>query len=134
MGQQATPAPRTALAIVAEVVGALLMGLLMAALFGLLAGLLFQGAGLGMGLLVVQLWAAVVGLGFGGGVGAAIAGRLMGQRGSWWLGALAGAVTGFLTILLMRLLNVGGLQGLLVVGVALSLAAAVAGYNLRRGK
>lgn len=134
MRSTATPVPRSFVAILAEVGGAIVVGLLMAVAFGLLTAVLFQGAGLGMGLLVVQLWGAMVGFGVGAGVGAAAAGRFLGQSGSWWMGSLAGAATGFLTILLMRLLNIGGLGGLIVVGVALTLLAAVAGYNLRRGE
>lgn len=121
-------------AIVAEIGGAIVGGVLMVPVFFLVVSLLFQGAGLGMGLLSLQVFAAVIGFGFGAGLGAAIAGRLLGQSGSWWLAALLGAVTGVLVILALRLfnLNSGGLFGIFWVGAPLALLAAVAGYNLRR--
>jgi hypothetical protein len=131
MNVSRTPAPSTR-AILAEVGGAIVGGLVMAPLLALLVSPFFRG--MGMGLLSIQVFAAVAGFGIGAGVGAALAGRAMDQRGTWWLGSLLGVLTAAVVILVLRLLNinVGGLFGILYVGVPLTLAAAVVGYNLRR--
>lgn len=133
MGVSRRPAP-TARALLGEIGGAIVGGIIVAPLAALIVGLLFMGAGLGMGLLSLQVFAAVAGFGLGAGAGAALAGRALGQRGAWWLGALLGVATALAFILVVRLLNlnVGGLLGILWVGAPLTLIAAVAGYNLRR--
>ncbi|NTU85608.1 MAG: hypothetical protein HGA45_40780, partial [Chloroflexales bacterium] len=53
-------------------------------------------------------------------------------RGSLWLAVSGGALSGVLVILVMRLLNVGGLFGILGVAAPIVIMAAVAGYNLGR--
>jgi hypothetical protein len=56
----------------------------------------------------------------------------VGSRGNVWLAMAAAAVTAVVVILVMRLLNVGGLAGLFWVGLPLSLLAALVAYNLGR--
>lgn len=133
MGSSAVQAPRSVGAILAEIGGAVVGGLVLAVAGYFLAFVLFRGAGLGMGLLTVQIFGAVLGFGVGAGIGTAVVGRLLGQRGSWWIAVLASVGSGAAALLIMRLLNLGGLGGLLVVGVGVTLLAAVAGYNVRRG-
>jgi hypothetical protein len=134
MGADSTAATWSPRAILAEVGGAILGGLVLAPILGYGTGFLFQGSGLGMGIVSLMVFAAVIGFGVGGGIGAALAGRAMGERGSLWLAVLLGGLSGVVSILVLRLLNinVGGLLGILGVGVPLVLAAAVLGYNLRR--
>lgn len=133
MSVSRAPAP-SALVLLAEAGGAIVGGVVLAPLAAVLFGYLFMGAGLGMGLLSVQVFAAVGGFGAGAGIGAALAGRAMGQRGTWWLGVILGLVTAVVVILAIRLLNLnaGGLFGIFWVGAPLTLIAAVVGYNLRR--
>lgn len=130
--QTTRPAGRSALAIAAEVGGAIVGGLILAPLSAYLVGLLLLSAQLGMGLLSLQVFAAVIGFGVGAGAGAAVAGRLLGQQGRAWPAMLAGGAAGVLVVLVMRLLNVGGLLGILGVGAPLVLVAAVLAYNLVR--
>jgi hypothetical protein len=122
----------SAVAILAEVGGAIVGGLVIGAAFYFLAFFLFRGADLGMGLLAVQVFGIVLGFGVGAGLGAALAGRLVGQPGSWWMATLAGAATAVIVILILRLFNIGGLGGVLFAGVPLTLIAAVAGYQFGR--
>jgi hypothetical protein len=127
-----TTGPSRALVIGAQIVGALIGGVIVAVAFGYGIGLLLLGSGLGMGLLSLQVFAAVLGFGVGAGAGVAAAGRLLGQSGRTWLAIGGGVLTGIVVILGMRLLNVGGLGGILAVAVALVLAVSILGYNLRR--
>lgn len=134
----ATQSAPTLLGLMAQLGGALLGGLVLAPLLalGVSQVLVLMGVAqqLGMGLLSVQVFIAIIGFGAGAGFGAALAGRLLRQPGNMWLAVAGGAVTGVLVILAMRLLNVGGLGGILWVGLLLALAAAIGGYNLRRGR
>lgn len=132
MQSQVKRARGSAVAILAEVGGAIVGGLGGAVAFYFLAFFLFRGADLGLGLLAVQVFGAVIGFGAGAGLGTALAGRLVGQPGSWWMATLAGAGTALVVILVLRLLNVGGLGGVLFAGIPLTLIAAVAGYQFGR--
>jgi hypothetical protein len=118
--------------VLAELGGALVGGLIIAPLAYLLVGVLFMGAGLGMGLLTLQVFGIVIGFGLGAGLGAGLVGRWMGQPGNFWLAMAAGGATALIVVLGMRLLNVGGLGGLFV-GIPLALIAAIIGLNARRG-
>lgn len=134
LSSSGSPATPSAKDILAEVGAAIVGGVIGAPLLAILAGFLFMNAGLGMGLLAVQVFAAVGGFGLGAGLGAALAGRALGQGGTWWLGVALGVATAAAVVLVLRLLNlnVGGLFGIFFVGAPLTLIAAVAGYNLRR--
>lgn len=120
-------------AILAELGGAILGGLILAPVFYLAVGFAMLGSDLGMGVLSLQVFAAILGFGVGAGVGAALGGRLLGQRGSAWLAVLTSVLGGALVILAMRLLNVRGLFGILGVGLLVAPGLAIVGYNLRRG-
>jgi hypothetical protein len=132
---QSSPAPAspTAVAILAEVGGAIVGGIVLAALFYLGGFILFSGAGLGMGLLTVQIFAAILGVGVGAAVGAALAGRLFGQRGSPWLAVLGSVLVGVVAALALRYGNLR-IDPFLwpVVAAPLVIAGAVVGYNARR--
>lgn len=121
-------------AILAEVGGAILGGVVLTPVFGYGLGWLLSGRDLGMALLSLMVFAGTIGFGAGAGVGAALAGRLLGQRGSVWLAVSGGALSSVLVILALRLLrlNVGGLFGIFWVAVPIVILAAVGGYNLRR--
>lgn len=133
MNSSRSAGPPRALAILAEVGGALLGGIVLAIALYYVVWLLFRGAGLGMGLLSLQVFGAAIGFGAGAGAGAALAGRLHGQHGNPWLAIAAGAVTGVVVILAVRYLFVrAGLLGILWIGAPLTLTAAVLAYNVRR--
>ncbi len=116
--------------ILGQLVGALMGGLVVAALLYFGLGYALLGAGLGMGLLTIQVFGIVIGFGAGAGLGVGVAGRWLGQPGNTWLAAISGAVTGLLVVLILRLLNLGGLGGLLWVGLPLTIIDALVVYNL----
>jgi hypothetical protein len=120
--------------IVAEIAGAVLGGILLAAVGYFLPFLLLRGANLGMGLVSIQVFAAILGFGVGAGLGVSVAGRLLGHRGHTWLAIIAPFLTGGAVILVVRLLNInlGGLLGIPALALPLALAAAVVAYHLRR--
>ncbi len=62
--------------------GAILGGVLFVPLAYIITSYLFMGAGLGMGLLTVQLFGIIVGFGLGAGLGASLVGRLRNQPGN----------------------------------------------------
>jgi hypothetical protein len=126
-----TGAP-SAVALLGQLGGAIVGGLLLALLGYIGIGYALLPLQIGMGLLIIQLWAAVAGFGIGAGIGAGLVGRITGRPGNIWLAALVGGVTGFLVILVLRLLNIGGLGALLWVGLPVTLIAAVAAYNWSR--
>jgi hypothetical protein len=118
--------------ILAEIVGAVIGAVIAGPIFYFVVGYGFLWANMGMGLLALQLFGVIIGGGIGAGLGVAAAGRLVGQAGSTWGAVIAAVLAAVIVILGMRLLNIGGLGGLLVAGVVAVIAAAVAGYNLRR--
>ncbi|MFQ3663207.1 MAG: hypothetical protein SNJ69_12525 [Chloroflexaceae bacterium] len=130
------PSSPSLLTLLFQLIGAVIVGVLAGVLLAYLVSLLLMTLGiaaqLGMGLLSVQVFLAIIGFGAGAGLGAALVGRLSGQMGSLWLAMLAGAVTSVLVVLGMRLLRIGGLAALLWVGLTLPLAAAIGAYYLRR--
>lgn len=121
-----------ALGILVQVGGAIVGGLIGALLSYVAIGYALLPLQIGMGLLVIQLWAAVAGFGIGAGLGAGLASRAMGGAGNLWLAMLVGGLTGFLVILLIRLLSFGGLGTLLYVGLPITLIAAVVANNWGR--
>lgn len=136
MQKTSHPPSPSLLTLVFQVIGAIIGGLLFGVLLAYLVSVLLMALGaaqqLGMGLLSVQVFLAIIGFGAGAGLGAALVGRLSGQTGNLWLAMLAGAATGVLVVLAMRLLRIGGLGALLWVGLSLTLAAAIGVYYLRR--
>lgn len=136
MQRTSHPPSPSLLTLVFQVIGAIIGGLLFGVLLAYLVSVLLMALGvaqqLGMGLLAVQVFLAIIGFGAGAGLGAALVGRLSGQTGNLWLAMLAGAATGVLVVLAMRLLRIGGLGALLWVGLSLTLAAAIGAYYLRR--
>jgi hypothetical protein len=117
--------------------GAVLGGALFAPLAYVITGYMFMGAGLGMGLLTVQLFGIIVGFGIGAGLGAGLVGRWQNQPGNIWIAMAVGAITGLIVgpgaVLVLR--QIGGanvLGGILLLGIPVTLIAAVVGYNLRR--
>ncbi|PDV97734.1 hypothetical protein [Candidatus Chloroploca asiatica] len=127
----ATPSAQT---ILAEVGGAILGGILGAVVIGgaiyLVAGLLFAQQ-LGMGLLTVGVLGASFGFGVGAGLGTALVGRAFQQGGNLWLAPVAGGLSAVIALFGMRLLNLGGLGELLIVGLLLPLVVVVVVYNLQ---
>lgn len=122
-------------ALAIEVLGGLLGAVVVGAIAGVGIGLLFQATGwalqLGMGMLLVMVYAAV-GAAVGAAAGVALAGRALRQGGSFWL-ALAGSIIGALLIVVLA--RVGWLGNFWIsvwFALAGALALAVAGYNLRR--
>jgi hypothetical protein len=94
---------------------------------------LLQGSGLGMGVLVLMIYAGVIGFGVGAGIGAALAGRSFGQRGSMGLAIVGGVLGGSVVALVPRLVRTGlGLFETLFLAMAVGLVCAVVGYHLRR--
>jgi len=64
------PAPSTfppPLALLAELLGAIVGGFVFALLLALVVSLIFANAGLGMGLLTLQVYAGIIGFGVGAG-------------------------------------------------------------------
>lgn len=119
-------------ALAIEVLGGLLGAVVVGAIAGVGIGLLFQATGwalqLGMGMLLVMVYAAAV----GAAAGVALAGRALRQGGSFWL-TLAGSIIGALLIVVLA--RVGWLGNFWIsvwFALAGALALAVAGYNLRR--
>jgi hypothetical protein len=123
--------------LLAEIGGAILGGIIVAPLAYFLVGFLFMGAGLGMGLLTVQFFGVIVGFGLGAGLGAGLVGNRMGQGGNIWIAMAAGAIVGLLAgpgavLLLQQIGGMNVLGGIFILGIPLTLIAAVAGYNVRR--
>jgi hypothetical protein len=119
-------------AVLAQIGGALLGGVVVGGLCGVGASVLLAGAGLGMGLLVAAVFAAIVGFGVGAGAGVALVGRLLGRAGSPWLAVLGGGLTGAGVALALRYLPLRlDLFLFPVVAAPLVVAGAVIGYYLR---
>ncbi len=130
--------PQRPLAVVlaAQLAGSLLGGVLLASVLSYLVGLALLGVRLGMGLLVLQVYAAIIGLALGAALGTALVSRWMQEPGH--LGAaIGGAILfGLLVIILSRTVFVGQM-GLLSLGlgfaaVCATVIGAVVGFNLPR--
>lgn len=133
MGSGSSRPPSPA-ALLAELGGAVVGGIVLAVLFALGLGLLMRGSELGMGVLTLQVFAGLFGLGLGAGGGAALAGRLFNQRGSAPVAMIAAVLAAIVAALVLRYVTMGGLFAVWGIGgAALVIAlAAVGGYNLRR--
>lgn len=130
-----TPAPRTPLILLAELGGAAVGVLLLAVLLYFGAGwlLLALAPGAGMGILVLQIYAVLLGANFGAAAGVWLVGRQFRQGGNFWLALLFTVGGAILTALLPRLGVIRlGIFETLYVALAIITVAAVAGYNLRR--
>jgi hypothetical protein len=133
MMETTTARPVSVGAIVAEFVGALVGMLVLAAVLYYAIGLLFWNSGMGMGLLALQIYGAILGAAIGAGVGAGLAGRAMKQAGSMSLAILLAVVFGVVTAVVPRIFPVRlGLFETLSTALVLTLVGAVAGYNMRR--
>jgi len=125
--------PPSALIILAGFGGALLGGVIMALLLAVVVGLLLVPSDLGMGVLTLQVYAGIIGFAVGGGVGAALVGRLLRQSGSIWLAMLIGLLSGALVAVGVRALSLPiALLPTLGIAALVALIGAVVGYNLRR--
>ncbi len=125
-----------AVVLTAQLAGSLLGGVLLAIAFYYLVGVALLGTGLGMGLLTLQVYAAIIGLALGAALGTALGSRMMQEPGH--LGAaIGGAILfGLLVIILSRTVFVGQM-GLLSLGLGLAavfatMIGAVVGFNLPR--
>ncbi len=130
-----TPAPRTPLILFAELGGAAAGVLVLAVLlyFGIGYLTLALAPGAGMGILVLQLYGAILGATLGAAAGVSLVGRQFRQGGSFWLALLLTVVGAIVTALLPRIGVVRlGIFEMTLVALALATVAAVAGYNLRR--
>ncbi len=125
-----------AAALVAEAIAGLAFGAVLAAIAGIICALALNWTGLDnqleMGSLGVTLYAGLLGFALGAAAGVALAGRWLGQGGSFWL-ALAGGVLGIILMTVLARLGLLGddRQQLVALAIA-SLVLAVLGYNLRR--
>ena len=132
---QSRAARLSVVALLAELAGGVAVGLLLARLGGYVGAL----AGRGGAAEFADLVGAVVGtfLGYIVGVaaGLSLAGRLVGQRGSFWL-ALAGSILGgVLVALLAEPLRLNQSTRVLAFAVFfVALALAMVGFNLRLGR
>jgi hypothetical protein len=73
------------LVVIAEIVGAVVGGVALASIGYFVPYLLLASANWGMGLLSLQVFAAIVGFGVGAGLGVTLAGRQLGRPGFPWL-------------------------------------------------
>jgi hypothetical protein len=109
--------PLSIKALLAELAGGIIIGLLLARLGGL--------AGVILGVFVAYIVGVAAGL--------SIAGRLLRQRGSFWLALLGSILGGVLVVLLAEPLRLNQSTAVLSFAVFFaSLALAMIGYNLRR--
>jgi hypothetical protein len=121
--------------IVAQLAGGVGVGLLLAWLGGRLGALAGRGGEAEFADLIGAVLGTFLGYIVGVASGVALAGRLLGQRGSFWL-ALAGSILGGVLVALLaeplRLNTSTRVLSFAVFFVALALAAV--GFNLRRGR
>lgn len=132
----ARPAP-LGLAIVAEIAGGIVVGAVLAVVLGFGIALILSwtpiAEQLGMGLLLVQLYSAVLGFGIGSALGIWLVGRYLRQGGNLWL-ALLGAIIGtMLDIVIVLSAGFGRNQAFVVtLLVLIPFVLTLLGYNLRR--
>jgi hypothetical protein len=122
-------------ALLAELAGGIVAGLLLARLGGLAGAALGRGSPNQFGDLIGALLGTFAAYIVGVAAGLSIAGRLLKQRGSFWLALLGSILGGVLVALLAEPLRLN--QSTEVLGFAvffMSLALALAGYNLRRAR
>jgi hypothetical protein len=122
-------------ALLAELAGGIVVGLLLAWLGGLLGAQVGRGGEAQFAEVVGAVLGTFLGYIVGVAAGLSVAGRLLGQRGSFWL-ALAGSILGGVLVALLaeplRLNQSTRLLAFAVFFVALALAAV--GFNLRRSR
>jgi hypothetical protein len=117
-------------ALLAESLGGIAVGLLVSRLGGLL------GAALGSNNdLIGSIIGIFVGYVIGVAIGLAVAGRLLRQRGSFWLALLGSILGGALVVLLAEPLRLNSSTNLLSYSFFFgALALALVGYNLRQAR
>lgn len=118
-------------AAIAEFVGALLSGGIIGAAVAASVGYLLSRSGLGMGLLVVMLYAAFWGSCGGAILGSALVGRLLRQRGRLPMAAVWSILGSGLVLFAVLTFGLGA-RLLLGGGLLMQSLGAVLGYNLRR--
>jgi len=124
--------PLSIKALLAELAGGIVAGLLLARLGGLAGAALGRGSATEFGDLVGVILGVFVAYIVGVAAGIAITGRLLKQRGSFWLALLGSILGGVLVVLLAEPLRLN--QSTATLSFALffaSLALALIGYNLR---
>lgn len=114
--------------LLAELAGAVLGGGVFAVVFAISLGLLLSGSNLGMGLLGVMVYTAILGSGVGTVIGVLLVGRLLNHRGNWLWAVLLSFLTGGLALALVLTLSSGSAVALLGVGLA-QVAGSILGYQ-----
>jgi hypothetical protein len=132
MRSSSSPMLATAGTFLAQIACAIVGGLALAAIFGYGLGFAMQGSELGMGVLVLMVYAGILGFGIGAGAGVALGGQLLGRRGSRWLAMLGGVLGGSLVAVLARVTPLRiGLFETLFLAMAVAVVGALGGYYLR---
>src|SRR5262245_22559588 len=122
-------------AVLVELAGGVVVGLLLARLGGYVGALVGRGGEAEFADLVGAVIGTFLGYIVGVAAGLSLAGRLVGQRGSFWL-ALAGSILGgVLVALLAEPLRLNRSTQVLAFAVFfVALALALVGFNLRRSR
>jgi hypothetical protein len=123
-------------ALLAESLGGIAVGLLVSRLGGLLGAALGSTNSNNMfGDLIGSIIGIFVGYVIGVAIGLAVAGRLLRQRGSFWLALLGSILGGALVLLLAEPLRLNSSTNLLSYSFFFgALALALVGYNLRQAR
>ncbi|MEZ4634809.1 MAG: hypothetical protein R2873_09880 [Caldilineaceae bacterium] len=124
-------------ALAFEIIGALLVGFFAAAVVGNGLSVILVGSALGdqlgMGVLTIQIYGAILAFGIGAGIGAGFGGRLLRQNGSVWFAMSTSLMFSALVVLISRtLMTSNSLVPTLFVALGVSVVGAVIGYNRRR--
>ncbi|MCC6629092.1 MAG: hypothetical protein IT340_17015 [Chloroflexi bacterium] len=131
-----TPQPAATLGVIAAEAGGALLGGIVGGVTGfLIVSLLFASAGLGMGLLTLQVYGVIIGFGVGAGAGVALVGRWLGQasRLEPAIAMLGGVIGGVALIVAARVVPLRlDLFFLPIYAAVLAIGGAVLGFNLRR--
>lgn len=122
--------------IIFEGIGALVFGFSLAVIVGNTISVLLVGSAmgseLGMGLLTVQIYGAILAFGIGAGIGAGVGGRLAHRSGSVWFAMSTSLMlSAFVVIAGRTFMAPSGLVPTLFVALAFSVVGAVIGYNRR---
>jgi uncharacterized membrane protein len=122
-------------ALLAESLGGIAVGLLVSRLGGLLGAALGSNSSNMFGDLIGSIIGIFVGYVIGVAIGLAVAGRLLRQRGSFWLALLGSILGGALVVLLAEPLRLNSSTNLLSYSFFFgALALALVGYNLRQAR
>jgi hypothetical protein len=122
-------------ALLAESLGGIAVGLLMSRLGGLLGAVLGSNSSNIFSFLIGTIIGIFVGYVIGVAIGVAVAGRLLRQRGSFWLALLGSILGGALVALLAEPLRLNSSTNLLSYSFFFgALALALVSYNLRQAR